>query len=103
MLNPGPQNQIDIVLEQWPPNQNHIVPKRAVNEQDERLQATYLTQQKQIEELECENRRLTALTDTLEKNIRDLESIQNMYPLMNVEVPDDIVLIPEDVMERHNG
>jgi hypothetical protein len=96
LIGQGPLNQIDIVLEQGAQNQIDIVLNGVMSEQAERLQAIYLAQQEQIKDLELGNRRLVTEKDSLEKNIHDLESILNVYPLMNVELPDDIVLIPED-------
>jgi hypothetical protein len=96
LIGQGPLNQIDIVLEQGAQNQIDIVHNGVMSEQAERLQAIYLAQQEQIKDLELGNRRLVTEKDSLEKNIHDLESILNVYPLMNVELPDDIVLIPED-------
>lgn len=68
-----------------------------MNELVERLQAVLLAQREQIKELERENRQLSTLKYTLEKRIHDLESNQNVDSSMTFEMPDDIVLIPEDI------
>jgi len=68
-----------------------------MNEQIERLQAVLLAQRVQIKELERENRQLSTLKETLEKKIHNLEHSQNVDSSMIVEIPDGIVLIPEDI------
>ncbi len=68
-----------------------------MNEPVERLQAVLLAQREQIKELERENRQLSTLKYTLEKQIHDLECDQNVDSSMAFEMPDDIVLIPEDI------
>jgi len=68
-----------------------------MNEQVERLQAVLLAQQEQIKEMERENRRLSNLKYTLEKKINNLERGQNVDSSMTIEIPDGIVLIPEDI------
>ncbi len=68
-----------------------------MNEPVERLQAVLLAQREQVKELERENRQLSTLKDTLEKKIHNLEHSQNVDSSMTVEIPDGIVLIPEDI------
>ncbi len=68
-----------------------------MNELVERLQAVLLAQREQIKELERENRQLSTLKDTLDKKIHNLEHSQNVDSSMAVEIPDGIVLIPEDI------
>jgi predicted nuclease with TOPRIM domain len=68
-----------------------------MNEQVERLQAVLLAQREQIKEMERENRRLSNLKYTLEKKINNLERGQNVDSSMTIEIPDGIVLIPEDI------
>ena len=68
-----------------------------MNEQVERLQAVLLAQQEQIKEMERENRRLSNLKYALEKKINNLERGQNVDSSMTIEIPDGIVLIPEDI------
>ncbi len=68
-----------------------------MNEPVERLQAVLLAQREQVKELERENRQLSTLKDTLEKKIHNLEHSQNVDSSMIVEIPDGIVLIPEDI------
>lgn len=68
-----------------------------MNEPVERLQAVLLAQREQIKEMERENRQLSTLKHTLEKKIHNLEQSQNVDSSMIVEIPDGIVLIPEDI------
>lgn len=68
-----------------------------MNEQVERLQAVLLAQREQIKEMERENRLLSNLKYTLEKKINNLERGQNVDSSMTIEIPDGIVLIPEDI------
>jgi cell division protein FtsB len=68
-----------------------------MNEPVERLQAVLLAQREQVKELERENRQLSTLKDTLEKKIHNLEHSQNVDSSMIIEMPDGIVLIPEDI------
>lgn len=68
-----------------------------MNELVERVQAVLLAQREQIKELERENRQLSTLKDTLERKIHNLEHSQNVDSSMIVEMPDGIVLIPEDI------
>jgi len=68
-----------------------------MNEQVERLQAVLLAQREQIKEMERENRRLSNLKYALEKKINNLERGQNVDSSMTIEIPDGIVLIPEDI------
>ncbi len=68
-----------------------------MNEQVERLQAVLLAQREQVKEMERENRRLSNLKYTLEKKINNLERGQNVDSSMTIEIPDGIVLIPEDI------
>lgn len=68
-----------------------------MNEQVERLQAVLLAQREQIKEMERDNRRLSNLKYTLEKKINNLERGQNVDSSMTIEIPDGIVLIPEDI------
>jgi len=68
-----------------------------MNEQIERLQAVLLAQREQIKELERENRQLATLKHSLGEKIHDLEHDQNLDSSMFVEIPDGIVLIPEDI------
>ncbi len=68
-----------------------------MNELVERLQAVLLAQREQIKELERENRQLATLIYALEEKIYNLERSQNVDSSMIVEIPDDIVLIPEDI------
>ena len=68
-----------------------------MNEPVERLQAVLLAQREQIKEMERENRQLSTLKHTLEKKIYNLEQSQNVDSSMIVEIPDGIVLIPEDI------
>lgn len=68
-----------------------------MNEAVERLQAVLLAQREQIKEMERENRQLSTLKHTLEKKIHNLEQSQNVDSSMIVEIPDGIVLIPEDI------
>ena len=68
-----------------------------MNEQVERLQAVLLAQREQIKEMERENWRLSNLKYTLEKKINNLERGQNVDSSMTIEIPDGIVLIPEDI------
>lgn len=68
-----------------------------MNEPVERLQAVLLAQREQIKEMERENRQLSTLKHALEKKIHNLEQSQNVDSSMSVEIPDGIVLIPEDI------
>lgn len=68
-----------------------------MNELVERLQAVLLAQREQIKELDRENRQLATLKYALEEKIHNLERSQNVDNSMIVEIPDGIVLIPEDI------
>jgi len=68
-----------------------------MNELVERLQAVFFAQREQIKELERENRQLGTLKYALEEKIHNLERSQNVENSMIVEIPDGIVLIPEDI------
>ncbi len=68
-----------------------------MNELVERLQAVFFAQREQIKELERENRQLATLKYALEEKIHNLERSQNVDSSMIVEIPDGIVLIPEDI------